>query len=296
MKRTDFEAPEERFGKRKDRRRPKGRRSVNELKVDAPEASAIKFDDPGLQNLYELGYFTELVGELKSGKEATVYLVRGPRGLLAAKLYSDPEVRSFKNDGLYRQGRYISSARIKKAIEQRSKTGVNAQQALWIMHEYSQLWQMHEAGIPCPRPTVGPGADDISAAGRVVLMEFVGDDEGAAPRLADVKLSEDQAKSAWEQSLTIMTDLLKLGKIHGDYSTYNLLWWQDKVIVIDFPQMVDLKENPQALNILRRDVESLCKSFKSHGIDEEPGLVFLDVKQRAGLSPDPRLPVGLHRR
>lgn len=290
MKYTDFEAPEEHFGKRKDRRKPKGRRSVNELVTSAPASSATTFDDPGLQNLYELGLFTELLGELKSGKEATVYLTQGPKGLMAAKLYSDPEVRSFKNDGIYRQGRFISAARLKKVIDSRTKTGINAQQALWIMHEYTQLWQIYEAGIPSPRPMVGPGADDIAKAGRVVLMEFIGNEEGAAPRLADVTLTEEQAKDAWQQSLNIMTDLLRLGKIHGDYSTYNLLWWEERVIVIDFPQMVDLNENPQALNILRRDVESLCKSFKSHGIDEEPGIVFLDVKRRAGIPVDLRLP------
>ena len=48
--------------------------------------------------------------------------------------------------------------------------------------------------------------------------------------------------------------MLGLGKVHGDYSTYNLLYWQDKVIIIDVPQMVNIEENPNAKELLERDV------------------------------------------
>ena len=286
----DYADELESFSKRKDRRKPKSKLSVKELAANKNKiSSAAKFDDPDLQHLYERGHLTELVGELKSGKEATVYLARGPQGLLAAKVYSDMAVRSFKNDQVYRQGRYLSSKRIKKAIEQRSRTGMKAQQALWIMHEYTQLWEFYKAGLSVPRPIVGPGVEDIAGAGRVVLMSFVGDEAGAAPRLADVKLELETAENAFAQSLDIMVDLLKLGKVHGDYSTYNLLWWEGRVVAIDFPQVVDIEENPEAWDLLSRDVRSLCKSFKPFGVEAEPGLVELEVKKRARRSPDPLL-------
>ena len=147
------------FSKRKDRRKPKGRRSVHKLRQKDGQ-----FDDEGLQLLFERGVLTELVGELKSGKEATVYLVRGPQGLAAAKLYRDAVVRSFKNDGIYRDGRFIGDARIEKAIRQRSRTGVSAQLALWVMHEYAQLWTLFDAGLPVPKPLIGPGAEACAEA------------------------------------------------------------------------------------------------------------------------------------
>ncbi|HEX7021650.1 MAG TPA: RIO1 family regulatory kinase/ATPase [Trueperaceae bacterium] len=278
MKRfDDYEDDTESFSKRKDRRKPRQRRSVHELRAAGPGGM---FRDPGLQHLYEEGLLTELLGELKSGKEATVYLARGPRGLLAAKLYSDMAARSFKRDGIYRQGRYVGSARLEKAIAQRSRTGLDAQQALWILHEYAQLWQLQQAGVPAPRPLVGPGPEACSRAGRVVLMEFIGDEDGAAPRLADVRLGEEEAASAWRQSLDIMAKLLALGKIHGDYSTYNLLWWQGRVVVIDFPQMVGVAENPDARTLLEQDVTSLCKSFRPHGITADPRAVWTEVVGR----------------
>lgn len=271
-------ASEERLSRR-DRRKPKGRRSASELYLDPEQAraSAQTFDEPGLQALYERGYLTSIIGELKSGKEATVYLAEGQRGLAAAKVYRDQRVRSFKNDQLYRQGRFIGDERIEKSIAKRSRQGVLAQQALWIAHEYAQLWALQRAGLPAPLPLVGPGPDDIGMAGRVVLMSFIGDEAGAAPRLSDLRLEPEQVASAWRQSLAILARLLALGKIHGDYSSYNLLWWQGRVYVIDFPQMVELRGHPQARALLARDVLSLCTSFRRHGVQADAGEVLREV-------------------
>ncbi len=274
---------EERFSRRHDRRKPKGRRSANDLYLGEALAQERHqtFDEPGLQALFERNYLSGVLGELKSGKEATVYLADGPRGLMAAKVYRDQQVRSFKNDGVYRQGRFIGDARIEKSINQRSRHGVLAQQALWIFHEYRQLWALHLAGLPVPTPMVGPGPDDIGMAGRVVLMSFIGDEEGAAPRLSDFRLEPAEAESAWRQSVDLLARLLALGKIHGDYSTYNLLWWHNLVYVIDFPQIVSLEENPQAWTLLERDAASLCTSFRRHGIQAEPGEVLRAVRAKA---------------
>lgn len=279
----DYEEYEERFSRRKDRRKPKGKRSVKELHVKKEEArdSAQVFSEESLQTLYERGFLSEILGELKSGKEATVYLATGPQGLIAAKIYSDMTVRSFRNDQKYREGRFIADKRIKKAIDQRSLNGVAAQQAMWVYYEYTQLWALFEAGVSVPKPMVGPNSDDMVAAGRTVLMEFIGTEDHAAPRLSDVRLSPEDAQRAWEQSLDIMVQLLDLGKIHGDFSTYNLLWWRDDVVIIDFPQMVDIEENRNALTLLEQDVNSLCLSFKRHGVREDPRKVLRDVKARS---------------
>ena len=161
--------------------------------------------------------------------------------------------------------------------------GLDPQLALWVLHEYQMLHELHREGLPVPRPTIGPQLDDLISAGRVVLMEFVGDDEGAAPRLSDVTLDPQEAASAWQQSFELLIRLLELGKVHGDYSTYNLLWWEDQIVLIDLPQMVDLDRNRYARQLLERDVTSLCKSFRQHGIEREPLLVLREVNERAGL-------------
>lgn len=276
----DYEEHEERFAK-KDRRKPKGRRSVQALKTDKGDESRDTFDEPSLQHLYQAGLITDVVGELKSGKEATVYLAEGPQGGLAAKVYSDVALRSFKDDNIYRVGRYVDEQHMQKIMNQRGKTGLEPQQALWIMHEYRQLWAFFDAGLRVPRPAVGPGIDDIVKAGRVVLMEFVGDGPVAAPRLSDTRLSDDEAQDAYEQSVTLMVEMLKLGKVHGDFSSYNLLWHEGEVVAIDFPQTVDIRENPHAQELLQQDAKSFCLSFRKLGIDVEPDALLKEVTRRA---------------
>ena len=279
--RNDYADAEESFSRRKDRRKPKSKRSVKQLHAPADAPGDATFSDASLQRLLERGFLNAVLGELKSGKEATVYLAEGPQGLLAAKVYSDLAVRSFRKDNVYRQGRYVADARIKKAINQRSLNGLQAQQAMWVYEEYRQLWELFEAGLPVPKPAVGPDSSDIIESGHTVLMEFIGTRDHAAPRLSDTRLPPDEAQAAWAQSLDILVKFLNLGKVHGDFSTYNLLWWQGRVVVIDFPQVVGVTENSHAWELLERDVVSLCTSFKRHRVYEDPADVLRALKARA---------------
>lgn len=268
----------ERFEDRGHRlaRKPPRNRSVRALTLEPPadDPWAPRFDDPGLQELHELGHVDELLWELKSGKEATVYVVSGPRGLLAAKLYIDSRVRSFKNDRVYREGRFIGDDRIQKAIDQRSRAGITAQQALWIAEEYRQLQALHSAGVPVPAP--------VWMAGSVVLMEFVGDESGAAPRLSEAHLGRSEAEEALRQCVCNLGLILRSGRVHGDYSTFNVLWWQERAVVIDFPQVVEVHANPMAQRILERDVEGLCRSFGHFGLRPDPAAVLREVRKVAG--------------
>lgn len=269
----------------KDRRKPKGRRTVKNLslKDDKKLSSIDKFDDPNLQDLYERGILEEVIKEIKSGKEATVYLARGPRGLMAAKIYRDAATRSFSKDQIYKAGRGINPKHRKRLLNAASKNEISPDQSIWIYHEYKTIWEFFKAGISVPRPLVGPGIGDIVKAGRVVLMEYFGDENEAAPRLSDVTLSKAEAEDAWRQTLTILKQVLELGKVHGDFSTYNILWWKNRAILIDFPQVVAIAENKHARQILNNDLESLTKSFSVHGIDKDPKKLFKQLVDELGI-------------
>lgn len=286
---NDYDDPDtyESFAKHRDRKKPKGRRRISELhtKKEQARSTAQKFEDPSLQTLYELGFITDLVGELKSGKEATVYLARGPQGLLAAKIYRDREVRSFQNDGVYKHRREIQKAHRKKIHEQGNRLELTKEQAYWIYFEYMQLWELYEAGVSVPKPAVGPGINDIARAGRVVLMQFIGDETQAAPRLSDARLNRQEAEDAFRQSLENLVRIVRLGKVHSDYSAYNLLWWQGRVYVIDLPQMVILEKNRHALELLERDVNSLCVSFHRHEVYKDPAELLREI--RVAMSSEP---------
>jgi RIO kinase 1 len=279
----DWDDEDESFSKRKDRRRPKGRRSVKDLKVDAASAtsSAHRFEDDGLQRLFERGLLTDVEQQLKSGKEATVYLATGPTGPLVAKVYRDEAHRALKDDTVYRQGRFVSDKRVKKMLDQSGRRGLSSELALWVYHEYTMLWRLHEAGVPVPKPAVGPGGEEIAQAGRVVLMERIMDGDEPAPRLADIDLTPEEAASAWEQSVALLGRLQQLGWVHGDLSAYNLLWRDGEVVLIDLPQMVEIGRNRHARMLFQRDVESLVGSFRRLGIEADP-LEVVQRTQRSG--------------
>lgn len=226
--------------------------------------------------MFERGILVGIDAELKSGKEATVYLGRSPSGLAAVKVYRDRAVRSFKADDRYRAGRYVGDTRTEKAMARRTGYGRRAQAALWAAHEYHVLWRLHAAGIAVPEPLVGPEPFEIARAGEVVAMRYVGDHDGPAPRLADVRLDPDEAAAAFEGSVAALGAIWRAGYVHGDFSTYNLLWWHGEVVVIDLPQAVETRQR-EARALLERDARSLCGSFRTHGIDADPRDVLARV-------------------
>lgn len=86
-----------------------------------------------------------------------------------------------------------------------------------------------------------------------------------------------------------MAHLLRLGYAHGDYSTYNLLWWENTVTIIDFPQLTT-RQNPNFKELLRRDAESLATSFRRHGVGANGEATLREVQRRAlGVAPTPRV-------
>lgn len=266
------DASDGRFTQRKRPAKPHGRRTAAQLSsTSGPTA----FEDKGLEYLHQAGHFDEISFELRSGKEATVYVVDGPKGLLAAKLYADSRVRTFTQDGMYKEGRETSDARMQKVRQNARKFGVPLEQARWIYEEFWQMEHLFLAGVRVPQP--------IEHAGRVVLMGYLGDEDEAAPRVSDARLEWKVAEGAFEGALEQLVLMLQAGRVHGDFSAFNLLWWEDKVWVIDFPQVAEIGKNPAWRTLLERDVQNLCTSFVKLGVRKDADKVLEDVWKRSGL-------------
>lgn len=262
----------ERGRRRRPRRAPKGRQNVSRLVGD--DGMAAK--GSALRRLQERGFVHEIVGELKSGKEATVYLGRSPLGHVAVKIFRDVEVRSFQRDQRYLDGRWVGDARLAKAIRHRSGRGRRALKALWAAHEYLVLWRLWNAGLSVPEPLVGPEAFDVAEAGEVVLMRFVGDADAPAPRVSDAELDAEAAHEAFDQATALMAACWRSGLVHGDLSAYNLLWWQGRVVLIDFPQAME-RDRPGAPELLAQDAASLALSFRRLGVQADPDEILRRV-------------------
>lgn len=228
-----------------------------------PDPRAI-FSNADLNQLFQMGFLDELIASIRTGKEASVYLGKNAEGLVAVKVYTDLRVRSFRRDQLYREGRFIGDARIEKAIGQGSQKGLDAHQILWVQEEFRQMKHLYEHGVNVPKA--------IAVNGISLVMEFIGDEDGEpASRISDLKMERAEAEEAFRQSVQNLRLIVGAGRVHGDYSTFNLLWHRERAVVIDFPQVMELKNNPNAKAFLKRDVQTLCKTFRKQGarVNEE---------------------------
>jgi RIO kinase 1 len=207
---------------------------------------------------------TEL-GIIKTGKEADVFLLR--RGipdtsrscLLAAKRYRSAEHRLFHRDSAYLEGRRVRESRDNRAMANRTAVGRQMIAAQWANAEFSAVSEFHLAGVPVPYP--------VQVLGTEVLLEFIGDPDGtAAPRLADTRLRGGELAGLWQQLVESMLTLAGLGFAHGDLSAYNLLVHEEKLIMIDMPQVVDVIANPRGGEFLDRDAGNVGKWFTARGL------------------------------
>jgi RIO kinase 1 len=249
-----------------------GKQSVTQL-VSRGENSDpnLKFANDDLNKLSKLGFLDELIAGIKTGKEGSVFLGKNAEGLVAVKVYTDLRVRSFKRDQAYREGRFIGDSRIERAIEQGSEKGIDAHQILWVQEEFRQMKHLSQHGVRVP------GA--IAVNGLTIIMEFIGDEDGApAPRISDLKMERDEAAEAFRQSVHNLKQIVRAGRVHGDYSTFNILWHQETAVVIDFPQVMEVKNNRNAQAFLERDVRSLCKSFRKQGVEADEASLLREIQ------------------
>jgi len=111
------------------------------------------------------------------------------------------------------------------------------------------------------------------------VMEFIGDEHGnPAPRVSDLRLEKAEADEAFRQSVQNLKRIVDSGRVHGDYSTFNILWHNEKAVVIDFPQVLEFKNNRNADAFLERDVHSLCKSFMKQGVKADEAKVLKEAR------------------
>jgi RIO kinase 1 len=250
-----------------------GKQSITQLvsrKTNQTDPEAM-FTNPDLKELARLDFLDELLSGIKTGKEASVFLGNNSKGLVAVKIYTDLRVRSFKHDEAYRKGRFIGDARIQKAIEQGSQKGLDAHQILWVQEEFKQMQHLHEHGVRVPKA--------IAVSGIALVMEFIGDEEGnPAPRISDLRMEKDEAEAAFQQSVHNLKQIVQSGRVHGDYSTFNILWHKEEAVVIDFPQVMEFRNNSNANGFLERDVHSLCRSFMKQGVIADERRVLREVR------------------
>lgn len=203
-----------------------------------------------MQSLVEDGVIDDVISQLMSGKEASVYIVRCGDEIRCAKVYKDVNQRSFKQAVQYREGRKVKNSRRARAMEKGSKFGRGEQESVWQSAEVDALYALKAAGVRVPEP--------YGVVDGVLLMELITDDEGfVAPRLNDVTMSAEQALEDHADMIEYIKRMLCAGIIHGDLSEFNVLVDAYGPVIIDLPQAVNASANNNAEWMFARDVNNM---------------------------------------
>ncbi len=216
---------------------------------------------------------TEL-GILKTGKEADVALVERATEersvVLAAKRYRSLEHRLFRRDEGYTEGRRTRRSRDARASAKGTRYGRTVQAGEWAQAEFGYLCDLWSAGVPVPYPVQLDGVE--------ILMELITlADGGSAPRLAQTRPDPDLLERYWAQLTGAMRTLAGLQLAHGDLSAFNILATEERIVLIDVPQVVDLVANPQGMAFLERDCRNVATWFRARGLEVDAGELLADV-------------------
>jgi len=208
-------------------------------------------NDP-LDLLLADGVIDEVLGQLKSGKEANIWLVRRGEHVIAAKVYKDRATRSFKNNADYKEGRKVRNSRTQRAIESGGRFGRDAAEQAWKSAEADALYRLAGSGVRVPAP--------VMFYEGVLLMEIVRDAEGRpAPRLIDTAIDRDAAIGVYADLVAQMISMLCCDLIHGDLSPYNILASADGPTIIDFPQVISAVHSSRAEFFFLRDFDNVVR-------------------------------------
>jgi RIO kinase 1 len=237
-----------------------------------------------LQDFIDQQWLDDILRLVKGGKEANVYQCRANPSvkgvtapLLAAKVYRPRRFRNLKNDHLYREGRtdldgdgnQITDDGMLHAISKRTEFGRELSHTSWIEHEVKTMSLLHDAGGDVPKV--------FASENNAILMTFIGDEDFAAPVLHSVRLDKRLAQRLFDRVIFNLELMLSQNRIHGDFSAFNILYWEGEIVIIDFPQAIDPRINRNAYMIFERDVSRICDYFARQGVESEPRRLAVDL-------------------
>lgn len=225
---------------------------------------------------YEAQWIDDVLRLVQGGKEATVYQCAAhatvePAEYIAAKVYRPRQFRQLKKDHIYREGRVnldsegrnVTNHGMLHAMAKRTDYGLELLHTSWIEHEFNTLNILHQAGADVPLP--------LASGYNTILMGFMGDAAVSAPTLNTIHLGRDEAHALFRRVVRNIELMLANQRVHGDLSAYNILYWEGRIALIDFPQAINPHENPNAYLIFQRDVRRICEYFAAQGLRTRPG-------------------------
>jgi RIO kinase 1 len=218
------------------------------------------------------GVFCEINGCISTGKEANVYhafVDASERDELAIKVYKTA-ILVFKD-----RDRYVTGD---SRFSRYSKGNPRQMVKMWAEKEMRNLLRIHAAGIPCPKP--------VQLRLHILVMEFLGKNGVASPRLKDAGLPPARMRRAYTEVILLLRNMYhRCRLVHADFSEYNLLVHEDEIHVIDVSQSVEL-DHPRAFDFLREDCKHANDYFRRQGVATLTNKELFDFVVDIGITDD----------
>ncbi|MFB6241996.1 MAG: serine protein kinase RIO [Candidatus Nanosalina sp.] len=236
---------------RHDREKQKARRMFDSSEARKAFENVLDHETlMALMKLDEREVIEQIHGTIESGKESLVFLADTPEGeRVLVKIYMT-QAGGFRDMEQYLRGdkRFRNFKSDRRSIIHE-----------WCKKEYKNLKKAQKV-LRCPDP--------IAFQKNILVMEFIGRDFSPFPKLKDVEI--ENPEGALDRVLGEVEDLWSEEQlVHGDLSEYNILVTDGGELVwIDFSQGV-YKNHPEALNLLKRDVENIVEFFNGQGTDRD---------------------------
>lgn len=213
-----------------------------------------------LGKLIEKGTIDFIEGIISSGKEANVYLAYDQEGKeVAIKIY-----KIDSNISKWMRNYIIGDPRFKKIPGNTSKIIY-----LWATKEYKNLKRAYKSELHVPEP--------ILVKNNILIMEYIGFGPIPAPKLKDIK-KPINLNNLLNQILHFIKDLYqKANLVHGDLSEFNILYHNQKPVIIDISQAVSI-HHPKAEIFLVRDIKNIFNYFGNFDINlPDPKSFYYDI-------------------
>ena len=266
-----------------ERQLPKGKRRKKDYRDRKTEQYV--FDIPTLETLYKFskrGIITALGGPISRGKESVIFHALGAEEAeLAIKMY---KISTANFNAMLD---YIIGDPRFKNIKKDHRSIIFA----WARKEFKNLNRAFDAGVRVPQP--------IAWDKNVLIMEFIGKEGIAAPRLrdipADILTADIELEDLFMRIVSAIKTLYDKGKmVHADLSEFNIVMKgyaerefeitantgaeiELEPVIIDMGQSLPL-DHPYADEFLLRDVRNIVIYFNKLGLNHSEDEVIRLVK------------------
>jgi len=202
-----------------------------------------------VSKILKSGILSRIEGIISAGKEANVYLAYGQNDKeYAVKIY-----KIDTNTSKWMRNYIIGDPRFKRIPHNVSKIIY-----LWASKEFKNLKRAHKVGLNVPEP--------LFIKNNILIMDYIGFGSIPAPKLKHIKFPKDPINLLSEVLYFIKNLYQKAALVHGDLSELNILYHNQKPVIIDISQAVTI-HHPKAEILLVRDIKNIFNYFETIGVE-----------------------------